>query len=122
MRFYLNQQDLGVAFRDFDIGTGLYPALSVHKGEAVKFIFDPAKFVHPPPAGYHPLQGDMKSESYYCINCVLRTVGNDEYSSRMNGLCCCLRPGLHCLGDPLGVQEDHVDSNCTFVLSELLLF
>lgn len=43
MRFYLNGEDLGLAFKNFDIGSGLYPAASLSHGESGTFAFSREK-------------------------------------------------------------------------------
>lgn len=72
--FTLNDEDLGIAFKDFrldgkscdennesvgdDHGIGLFPAASCSHGESGKFIFNLNNFVYNVPEGYYPLEGD----------------------------------------------------------------
>ena len=64
MRFYLNGEDLGVAFRHVSIGAGIMPAASLSHGESCTFIFDSNKMRRVGPAkskmpdGFYPLEND----------------------------------------------------------------
>jgi hypothetical protein len=71
MRFFLNGDDLGVAFKNFAIGEGLYPCVSISSGESCTFVFEASKLKKTigntngngrnalkSPDGYYPLEGD----------------------------------------------------------------
>ena len=64
MRFYLNGEDLGVAFRHVSVGAGIMPAASLSHGESCTFIFDSNKMRRVGPAkskmpdGFYPLEND----------------------------------------------------------------
>ena len=59
MRFFINGEDLGVAFSRFDYEGGLFPAASFNMDQAVRFNFGPphGDFAFPPPEswGYLPV-------------------------------------------------------------------
>ena len=63
LKFFLNEQDLGVAYSDFNSAWGLIPALTLNAGDGIncRVIFDRAKMVRPPPPGYHTVEGDFPS-------------------------------------------------------------
>ena len=54
MQFYLNGEDLGVAFSNFHESGGLYPAISLNMDQAARFNFGPpySDFVYPPSFEY----------------------------------------------------------------------
>eukprot|EP00456_Euglypha_rotunda_P039248 TRINITY_DN30184_c0_g2_i1.p1 TRINITY_DN30184_c0_g2~~TRINITY_DN30184_c0_g2_i1.p1 ORF type:complete len:109 (+),score=18.98 TRINITY_DN30184_c0_g2_i1:237-563(+) len=52
MRFFLNGENLGVAFSNFDILDGLSPALTLQLEQQVKVMFDSMKYL---PSDYSPL-------------------------------------------------------------------
>ena len=54
MQFYLNGEDLGVAYTDFHQSGGLYPAISLNMDQAARFNFGPphGEFVFPPTDDY----------------------------------------------------------------------
>ena len=64
MRFYLNGDDLGIAFRHVNIGAGIMPAASLSHGESCSFVFDSNKMRRVGPAksktpdGFYPLEND----------------------------------------------------------------
>ena len=64
LKFFLNGEDLGVAFRHVAVGSGLLPAASLSHGESCTFVFDQNKMKRVGsmkskiPDGYHPLEND----------------------------------------------------------------
>ena len=64
LKFYLNGEDLGVAFRHVQIGAGLLPAASLSHGESCTFVFDQNKMKRVGgmkskiPDNYYPLEND----------------------------------------------------------------
>eukprot|EP01084_Bolivina_argentea_P271181 461328_1 len=59
MEFYLNGNSMGVAFRDFDVGEGLSPSITIQSGGQVEVIFQSAKFQKNPPNGYMAITRSM---------------------------------------------------------------
>ena len=64
LRFFLNGEDLGVAFRHVQIGAGLLPAASLSHGESCTFVFDQNKMKRVGsmkskiPDQFYPLEND----------------------------------------------------------------
>lgn len=62
MRYFLNGEDLGVAFVNFDLSSSpnhaLRPSCSFASGERARFVFDAAHFQSSMPPEHFPLQGD----------------------------------------------------------------
>jgi len=54
MSFGYDGEALGVAFTDFEVGNGLYPAFSASHGEEIRFNFGEQPFKYPP-KGFNPL-------------------------------------------------------------------
>ena len=73
MRFFLNGDDLGVAYANL-VCQAMRPACSFANGECATFVFQPEHFHYEAPASHFPLQGDtpFTAESPWCLARVLQ--------------------------------------------------
>ena len=89
MNYYVNNNDLGVAFRDFDIGNdGIVPAMHINGSKSMIVVYKESEFKYKPPDGYKPfeLQGpnikhiieyknNYKHETDFDTNCIFYAIG-----------------------------------------------
>eukprot|EP01084_Bolivina_argentea_P200063 342169_1 len=52
--FYLNGENMGIAFKNFDIGNGITPSCTISQGGELIIVFDEQHFNHDIPFGYKP--------------------------------------------------------------------
>ncbi len=48
IEFSINGEKQGIAFADFDVAGGMFPAVSLNMGQAMQFNFGQVDFIHPP--------------------------------------------------------------------------
>merc|ERR1712176_357479 len=76
MNFYLNGEDMGVAFKNFNIEDGISPSLTIQSGGKFLYISNPKYFKQKIPDGYKPLPLENVNKKF-----IVKSIKKCKYTS-----------------------------------------